>query len=277
MKHNDFSFEAELKEICNQINPELKLNEIKLGDTKMIIRLYLLQNTIYIPFSDLSFIFSFFLNASIDFEILTFIREMLTIYKLDDICNNVDFQPLELCKVEELKEHIYTLVSKKINDYKKIEDEKIFQTIDIQPSLEIKNNFPFIPDKKNINIEPRIDDIMSNMYKSNSFVDIHDTIIPINKYRGRGRKSQVERVNLKERPFVCKEPDCLSAFKRLEHLKRHMKRHTGEKPYKCPFPGCLKAFSRSDNLSQHFRIHNISSVHSSIKFRNCYRSNENLD
>ena len=277
MKHNNFSFEAELKEICNQINPELKLNEIKLGDSKMIIRLYFLQNIIYIPIADLTFLFSFFFNASIEFDILTFIREMLTIYKLDDMCSEFNYQTLELCKVEELNENIYTLVSKKINDYKKNEDEKIFQSIDIQPSLELKNNFPFIPDKKSTVEETLIDDIMSNMYKSNNFVDINETIIPINKYRGRGRKSQVERVNLKERPFVCKEPECLSAFKRLEHLKRHMKRHTGEKPYKCPFPGCLKAFSRSDNLSQHFRIHNISSVHSSIKFRNCYRSNEKFD
>ncbi|PNY24393.1 Transcription factor steA [Tolypocladium capitatum] len=51
----------------------------------------------------------------------------------------------------------------------------------------------------------------------------------------------------------CPIPTCGRLFKRLEHLKRHVRTHTQEKPYICPH--CTKAFSRSDNLAQHKRTH----------------------
>ncbi|KAJ6092823.1 hypothetical protein N7486_008112 [Penicillium sp. IBT 16267x] len=51
----------------------------------------------------------------------------------------------------------------------------------------------------------------------------------------------------------CPIPSCGRLFKRLEHLKRHVRTHTQERPYPCPY--CSKAFSRSDNLAQHRRIH----------------------
>ncbi|KAI4140985.1 MAG: hypothetical protein LQ340_007754 [Diploschistes diacapsis] len=51
----------------------------------------------------------------------------------------------------------------------------------------------------------------------------------------------------------CPIPACGRLFKRLEHLKRHVRTHTQERPYICPH--CNKAFSRSDNLAQHRRIH----------------------
>ncbi|ORX57580.1 hypothetical protein DM01DRAFT_238577, partial [Hesseltinella vesiculosa] len=54
---------------------------------------------------------------------------------------------------------------------------------------------------------------------------------------------------------VCHVSQCQRRFKRLEHLKRHMRIHTLERPFACTFPNCHKTFSRSDNLSQHLKTH----------------------
>ena len=54
----------------------------------------------------------------------------------------------------------------------------------------------------------------------------------------------------------CPIPMCGRLFKRLEHLKRHVRTHTQERPYLCNL--CQKAFSRSDNLAQHRRTHETS-------------------
>ncbi|KAF2860924.1 STE-domain-containing protein [Piedraia hortae CBS 480.64] len=54
----------------------------------------------------------------------------------------------------------------------------------------------------------------------------------------------------------CPIPTCGRLFKRLEHLKRHVRTHTQERPYTCNL--CSKAFSRSDNLAQHKRTHETS-------------------
>jgi hypothetical protein len=60
--------------------------------------------------------------------------------------------------------------------------------------------------------------------------------------------------------FVCHFENCNRQFKRHEHLKRHIRSHTGERPYVCNNPGCGKSFSRSDHLTQHLR-----SAHGGVK------------
>lgn len=56
-----------------------------------------------------------------------------------------------------------------------------------------------------------------------------------------------------QKSHSCPIPSCGRLFKRLEHLKRHVRTHTQERPYICNH--CNKAFSRSDNLAQHRRTH----------------------
>ncbi|OAD04027.1 C2H2-type zinc finger transcription factor, partial [Mucor lusitanicus CBS 277.49] len=55
------------------------------------------------------------------------------------------------------------------------------------------------------------------------------------------------------RHFECPLPSCGKIFKRLEHMKRHLRTHTLERPYLCDL--CGKRFSRSDNLAQHKKTH----------------------
>lgn len=57
----------------------------------------------------------------------------------------------------------------------------------------------------------------------------------------------------RSKAFVCPLFSCGRMFKRMEHLKRHLRTHTLERPYQCEH--CKKRFSRSDNLNQHYRTH----------------------
>ncbi|CDH50164.1 hypothetical protein RO3G_03075 [Lichtheimia corymbifera JMRC:FSU:9682] len=67
--------------------------------------------------------------------------------------------------------------------------------------------------------------------------------------------AQQQQPPIQLKSHMCPVPQCQRRFKRLEHLKRHMRIHTLERPFPCTFPNCNKAFSRSDNLSQHLKTH----------------------
>ncbi|KAF7373161.1 hypothetical protein MSAN_00524200 [Mycena sanguinolenta] len=58
---------------------------------------------------------------------------------------------------------------------------------------------------------------------------------------------------IKTKAFICPLFSCGRLFKRMEHLRRHLRTHTMERPFACP--RCSKRFSRSDNLNQHVRTH----------------------
>ncbi|KAL6950190.1 hypothetical protein ACO0QE_000866 [Hanseniaspora vineae] len=55
------------------------------------------------------------------------------------------------------------------------------------------------------------------------------------------------------RKYLC--TTCNKAFKRHEHLRRHLATHTGQKSHVCSYPSCMKRFSRSDELKRHYKIH----------------------
>jgi hypothetical protein len=61
------------------------------------------------------------------------------------------------------------------------------------------------------------------------------------------------------RHFDCPLSTCRKRFRRLEHMKRHLRTHTLERPYSCN--ECGKRFSRSDNLAQHKKTHDRANNH----------------
>ncbi|ORZ15802.1 hypothetical protein BCR42DRAFT_491816 [Absidia repens] len=66
-------------------------------------------------------------------------------------------------------------------------------------------------------------------------------------------KSSSDLIEDPARLYTCPLSSCGKIFKRLEHLKRHLRTHTMERPYLCGL--CGKRFSRSDNLAQHKKTH----------------------
>lgn len=46
---------------------------------------------------------------------------------------------------------------------------------------------------------------------------------------------------------------CDMRFNSSDHVKRHMRTHSGEKPYKCQY--CDRAFAQSNDLVKHTRSH----------------------
>ena len=58
-----------------------------------------------------------------------------------------------------------------------------------------------------------------------------------------------------DRKFKCPFNECSKTFKRNDHLKRHLRIHTGETPYVCTFEGCTTAFAGYGDLKRHARLH----------------------
>lgn len=78
-----------------------------------------------------------------------------------------------------------------------------------------------------------------------------------------------------QKAHSCPIPMCGRLFKRLEHLKRHVRTHTQERPYVCSL--CNKAFSRSDNLAQHRRTHETNPDGTTLSEEDIENDDEGLD
>lgn len=76
----------------------------------------------------------------------------------------------------------------------------------------------------------------------------------------RSTKATAAEKTCTEKYFECPLSTCDKVFKRLEHMKRHLRTHTLERPYLCDT--CGKRFSRSDNLAQHRKTHKPKQQHS---------------
>lgn len=74
---------------------------------------------------------------------------------------------------------------------------------------------------------------------------------------------------------LCPLLSCGKTFKRMEHLKRHLRTHTMERPFVCP--RCRKRFSRSDNLGQHLRVHEREAADPSAASTDGAQSSMNVD
>ncbi|CCG82396.1 Sexual development transcription factor SteA [Taphrina deformans PYCC 5710] len=53
--------------------------------------------------------------------------------------------------------------------------------------------------------------------------------------------------------YGCPVTGCSRMFKRLEHMKRHVRTHTHDRPHVCD--PCGKSFAHADNLAQHMLLH----------------------
>lgn len=280
MKLDNFSFEEEIHKISLKLDPENEINDINIEDYGLKIRIHNVNGEYYIPIDHLEDLLSFYLKTSFKEFIKPFIKEMLNIYTINNKKENFNSKMLELCKLDQLNDHIFGLIQKRFAEIVKLEEESIFKKISMSSEKQDRPLIEECPFEKPWVPGNDVTDMLTNMYSANNFIDMQINQSQIEetdkKYMGRGR-CRAKQVNIKDRPFVCEYPECKRAFKRFEHLKRHNKMHTGERPYKCKYPGCMKSFSRSDNLAQHFKIHNVSNKSQSLTFRNYYESNKNLD
>ncbi|XP_032745254.1 Kruppel-like factor 18 [Rattus rattus] len=57
------------------------------------------------------------------------------------------------------------------------------------------------------------------------------------------------------KPYCCTYQGCKKSYKKSQHLKDHMRKHTGVKPYMCNKPGCDWKFFRLVDLNRHKQKH----------------------
>ncbi|KAI5180672.1 hypothetical protein NEOKW01_0956 [Nematocida sp. AWRm80] len=159
---------------------------------------------------------------------------------------------------EQLQNKIEEIILKSIDDQESLFNQAFFQSDDKKKrenDLYTKEIIDMCANYSIADMQYNLSDIESEGFGSGVSTNLLQASYqqPVRSvYRVRNEKKKEE---IDARPFVCTYSNCLKAFKRFEHLKRHYRIHTGEKPYRCSVLGCNKSFSRSDNLMQHSKIH----------------------
>lgn len=76
------------------------------------------------------------------------------------------------------------------------------------------------------------------------------------------------------RVFKCPYDFCRRPFKRLEHLRRHVRCHTDDRPFTCAI--CHKTFTRRDNLAQHAKTHSKSWHQTEMQHQSQFQPNRSV-
>lgn len=186
------------------------------------------------------------------------IKEMYRIEMNEEMNEEVDGIIKREIKIEKIKRKdgneiemadIDKINSRFINKCREyIEERQIFQNIEI--GSDMSKLFP-------LNDSWGVDDVEEIFKIAQNSKTEREWGEELPRQKQRGKSAPIREDSMADRPFVCSFKECSRGFKRLEHLKRHLKMHTGEKPFKCSYPGCNRMFSRSDNLHSHYKIHNI--------------------
>lgn len=115
---------------------------------------------------------------------------------------------------------------------------------DVVPEVSVPKDLANVGNFEQAHEEPQLPSLPGNQEQELQEAPVASK--PVN--RGAGADS----ADYEPKPFPC--PECDKQFKRLEHLKRHIRSvHSNIRPFHCKY--CEKKFSRSDNLAQHLKTH----------------------
>lgn len=230
-----------------------------LPKTGRTVKLHAINSMFYIDIQNMFYILNEIFGSRIPTEIIDYIKKIVFIETLSTSYDTLD-ETKELICISFIDNNTLLKFHNWLLDYfsHKNDEERLFQKITMSTCQakygeEINSMFPFTD---SFGSDDAADAILKIAQDSRFSASPYSKSQPAN-FKPRGKHMPTRKEPSYERPFVCEFHGCRRAFKRLEHLKRHSKMHTGERPFKCLFPGCQKSFSRSDNLNSHYKTHNI--------------------